>query len=244
MSRLIVFGATGSLGRHVVQQAVAAGHAVSVVVRTPSKLSADLRGRLTVHEADVAALTVEQLGALVGGHAALIDTAGYVGDGQQFVNLFAHIVAGLETLPEAQRPVSWFLAGLAALDISEKGRMGVELPQLRQIYWPHRANFDRLRSAALDWRLLCPGPMVEAPAVGLAGLRVSLDRLPVEVPAVPGRLPDSLLLHLISAHMPEMVVPYADAAALMLANLQPGGDLSRHRVGLALSVGISVREAH
>jgi NAD(P)-dependent dehydrogenase (short-subunit alcohol dehydrogenase family) len=38
MSRLIVAGATGSLGRHVVRQAIAAGHEVTVFVRTPSKL--------------------------------------------------------------------------------------------------------------------------------------------------------------------------------------------------------------
>jgi uncharacterized protein YbjT (DUF2867 family) len=38
MSRLVVAGATGSLGRHVVRQAIAAGHEVTVFVRTPSKL--------------------------------------------------------------------------------------------------------------------------------------------------------------------------------------------------------------
>ncbi len=31
---------------------------------------------------------------------------------------------------------------------------------------------------------------------------------------------------------------YADAATLMLASLTPGGEMSRHRVGLALPVGI------
>jgi hypothetical protein len=35
-----------------------------------------------------------------------------------------------------------------------------------------------------------------------------------------------------------MIVPYADAAALMLANLDAGGAMSRHRVGLALPVGM------
>jgi hypothetical protein len=35
-----------------------------------------------------------------------------------------------------------------------------------------------------------------------------------------------------------MIVSYADAAALMLANLTPNGEMSRHRVGLALPVGM------
>ena len=38
MSRLLILGATGSLGRHVLRQALAAGHDVTVFVRTPSKL--------------------------------------------------------------------------------------------------------------------------------------------------------------------------------------------------------------
>jgi uncharacterized protein len=35
-----------------------------------------------------------------------------------------------------------------------------------------------------------------------------------------------------------MIVSYADAVALMLANLTPDGEMSRHRVGLALPVGM------
>jgi hypothetical protein len=35
-----------------------------------------------------------------------------------------------------------------------------------------------------------------------------------------------------------MIVPYADAAALMLANIDSGGTMSCQRVGLALPVGI------
>jgi hypothetical protein len=35
-----------------------------------------------------------------------------------------------------------------------------------------------------------------------------------------------------------MIISYVDAAALMLANLTPGGEISRHRVGLALPVGM------
>jgi hypothetical protein len=35
-----------------------------------------------------------------------------------------------------------------------------------------------------------------------------------------------------------MIVTYADAAALMLASLTPFGAMSRHRVGLALPVGM------
>jgi hypothetical protein len=39
-----------------------------------------------------------------------------------------------------------------------------------------------------------------------------------------------------------MIVPYADAAALMLANLDPGNAMSHHRVGLALPAGMLGRK--
>jgi hypothetical protein len=39
----------------------------------------------------------------------------------------------------------------------------------------------------------------------------------------------------------EMIVPYADAAALMIANFTPNDEMSHHRVGLALPVDIRER---
>jgi hypothetical protein len=40
-----------------------------------------------------------------------------------------------------------------------------------------------------------------------------------------------------------MIVPYADAPALMLANLDRGNAMSRHRVGLALPQGMRGRKS-
>ena len=48
--KLMIFGATGGLGLECVQQSLAAGHEVSVLVRTPAKLPAEIRARVTVHE--------------------------------------------------------------------------------------------------------------------------------------------------------------------------------------------------
>ena len=161
MARIIILGATGSLGKHVTEQALAANHDVSVLVRTPAKLPADLLDRVTVHQADIAALPASQLAALARNQEALINAAGHVSEGQQFVALVDHIVTSVETLPAAERPVCWFLAGAALLDIGDTGRRGVDLPPISKTYWPHAENFPRLQSSSLDWRLLCPGPMVE-----------------------------------------------------------------------------------
>jgi hypothetical protein len=130
------------------------------------------------------------------------------------------------------------MAGAALLDLDDGGRRGVDLPRVASTYWPHRANFDRIRQTALDWRILCPGPMVNQPPLGLARVRISLDRLPVQVPSFTRFLPGALVLPFFAYRIPETIVSYADAASLMLANLTPNGEMSRHRVGLALPVGM------
>jgi hypothetical protein len=84
--------------------------------------------------------------------------------------------------------------------------------------------------------------MVEQPALGLDRLRISLDTLPVEVPGFARALPGPLLLPVFASLIPQMIVPYADAAALMLANLDRGGAMARHRVGLALPAGMRGRK--
>jgi uncharacterized protein len=242
MSRIVILGATGSLGRHVVQQAIAARHDVAVVVRSPAKLPAEVRDMVSVHQRDLSVASTSDLSALLAGHDAVINTAGQVTEGQLFVNLVDRLVTSLEAVSTGTRPACWFLAGAGLLDIDGSGRRGVDLPRISSTYWPHRVNFERLRRSSLDWRLLCPGPMVEQPPLGVARLRLSLDQLPVQVPAFSRVLPGILLLPAFAQLIPEMIISYADAAALMLANLAPGGEMSHHRVGVALPLGMRGRK--
>jgi uncharacterized protein len=237
MSPVLILGATGSLGHHVLRQALAAGHVVTVFVRTPSKLPPEVRERVSVHTGDLSAPVPLDL---VKGQDALINCAGHVADGEAFVALVDRIVTCVDLLRPLEQPVCWFLAGAALLDINSFGRRGLDLPGVKSTYWPHQVNFERLTRSRLDWRLLCPGPMVDEPALGLARLRISIDVLPVEIPAVV--LPDQSLLPIFASLIPQMIVPYEDAAALMLANLDGGHAMSRHRVGLALPVGMRGRK--
>jgi uncharacterized protein len=239
MSRVLILGATGSLGRHVLRQALAAGHAVTVSVRTPSKLPPEVRARVSVHSGDLSeSLAVD----LVRGQDALVNCAGHVGDGETFVGLVDRLVTCVDSLSSAEQPVCWLMAGAALLDIDTAGRRGVDLPGVESTYWPHRVNFERLSRSRLDWRLLCPGPMVDEPPLGLDRLRISVDALPVEIPSFAKALPDPQFVPVFASLVPEMIVSYADAAALMLANLDRGNAMSRHRVGLALPVGMRGRK--
>ena len=129
MSKVLVLGATGALGGYVTQQAIAANHGVSTLVRTPSKLQAELRERVKVHQADLARTSASVLASLFQDHDVVINAAGHVAEGQVFVDLIARIVTGLESLPANDRPVCWFLGGAALLDLDDRGRRGVDLPE-------------------------------------------------------------------------------------------------------------------
>jgi uncharacterized protein len=61
MSRIMILGATGALGKYVVEQAINANHDVFIIVRTPLKLPSHLRDRLTIHQADIATLSAVHL---------------------------------------------------------------------------------------------------------------------------------------------------------------------------------------
>lgn len=50
--KISVFGATGALGRECALQCLAAGHEVVALVRTPEKLSTDLRDKITIVQGD------------------------------------------------------------------------------------------------------------------------------------------------------------------------------------------------
>jgi len=243
MSRLMLFGATGSLGRHVLHQALASGHEVSAVVRTPWRLSSEHQNRVAVHQGDLSTLAPDEISQLIRGHDTLINCAGRVTEAPAFVDLVDRLVTAVELLPSSAQPLCWFLAGAAILDIGSSDRKGVDLTNVYATYWPHLVNFERIRGSGLDWRLLCPGPMVEEPPLGLDRLRISLDTLPVEIPDVAPELDGPSLLKIFASLLPEMIVPYADAAALMVANLNSADSFSRHRVGLALPLGMRGKKA-
>jgi len=80
--------------------------------------------------------------------------------------------------------------------------------------------------------------MVEGSPLGISKLRVSSEQLPVNTPTVAMWVPKILLVPVFAFRVPEMIVSYADASALMLNNLQPAGAMSHHRIGLALPLAM------
>jgi putative NADH-flavin reductase len=238
MTSIAILGATGNLGRHVARHALDRDWNLSVAVRSRSRLSPEVADRARVTTCDLSSVPVDELARFVEGHDALVCCAGIVTEAERFVFLIDRIVSAVESVQAASRPVSWFMAGAALLDLDAVGRRGVDLPKVRDTYWPHRVNFERLQRSALEWRLLCPGPMVDQPGLGVDRLRVSIDTLPSALPVTARFLPSALLLPLFAMRVPEMIIPYADAATVMLNNVLADSPMSKKRVGIALPVGM------
>jgi len=238
MTSIAIIGATGSLGSHVARQAAAGGNSLSLLVRSSGRLLPEVAARAQVVTADLITTPPTTLAQFAEGHDVLVYCAGLVTEGQTFVALVDRVASAVESLPSQARPLCWFIAGAALLDLDTNGRRGVDLPKVRNTYWPHRVNFERLLSSDIEWQLLCPGPMVDQPAIGIDRLRISTDCIPAKLPAFAKHLPALLLLPLFAARVPEMIVPYADAASVILANATRGGPMLRKRVGRALPDGM------
>jgi hypothetical protein len=201
-------------------------------------MPADIAEGSDVVVADLMSAPLDVLSHVAEGRDVLVCCAGHVEEGEPFVALVDRVVSAVESVPASARPLCWFLAGAALLDLDATGRRALDVPQIRDVFWPHRANFERLSRSSLEWSLLCPGPMVDHPAVGLDRLRITTDRVPIEMPPDPDHLSPMELIPNFIARLPEMIVPYADAAAVMLAHVSRGGSMSRKRVGLALPIGM------
>jgi len=71
--KIALFGATGATGQHLLEQARAAGHEVTAVVRDPAPITT-AHPRLTVVRADV--MDRNAIGPAVAGHDAVVTTIG------------------------------------------------------------------------------------------------------------------------------------------------------------------------
>ncbi len=211
------------------------GHEVTALVRRApdaQAVSANLR-YATVDFSDAAAVA-----AAVAGHDVAINAAGYITDQQGFAPLVQRIVRAADQGlgPDGR---FWMLAGAAILDVPGTDQMALGLPGVPRLYEAHRANLEAVRASRLDWSVLCPGPMIDAPdGLPTQDLVVSAESWPVGAPPLARWLPKPVLSIAFVRALPRMTLYYEDAASVILAHLDRGGTFSRKRVGVALPHGL------
>ena len=236
--RLFLLGATGNSGRRILRFALQRGYQVTAFVRNQDKL-VEILGRSLPQGLHVIVGNIEKSAELAGataGHDVVINAAGYVTEGERFTRLVQGVIQQSSTSLGAGSRI-WQFGGAAVLDIPGTNLKGVDLPMVPKIYEAHRTNLNTLTNSSLDWSMLCPGPMIEAPdGEPTKGLRLSVDEWPVARPAYTQVLPNVALAFAFKQIIPELTITYEDAADIILNNLDRNGPFSRKRVGVALPV--------
>ncbi|WP_043619834.1 NAD(P)-dependent oxidoreductase [Nonomuraea candida] len=157
--KITVFGATGGTGRHVVEQALTAGHHVTAVVRDPGALPCPGHPHLTPVIADV--MRSEAIEPSVKGSDAVISALGPRGrgGGQVCAEGTRSIIAAMRATG-AYRLVVVTASGHVVDEGDDLLSRLVVKPLLRRLLREGFADFARadeaVRASGLDWTIMRP----------------------------------------------------------------------------------------
>lgn len=162
--KIAVFGATGSIGRPLVSQALAQGHEVTALVRRPAALALE-HPRLTRRTGDV--LDPAAVDATVAGHDAVVVALGAGRHGGVRTTGTRHVLDAMAR-HGVRRLICLSTLGAgdsrAMLNFFWKRIMFGLL--LRQAYADHQAQEALVRDSGLDWTIVRPGAFTDGPATG------------------------------------------------------------------------------
>lgn len=176
--KIIVFGASGSVGRHVVRQALAEGHQVTAFRRTPpaeEPRERDLSFRL----GDV--LDAEAVARAVAGHDAVVVALGAGRHGHVRAAGTRNIIAAMQNRgPRRLVCLSTLGAGDSRALLNFFWKRIIFGLLLRGAYADHQAQETAIRDSGLDWTIVRPGAFTDGDLTGeyrhgsLAGERLAL----------------------------------------------------------------------
>jgi putative NADH-flavin reductase len=177
--KLTVFAATGGIGRQLLDQALAAGHDVTAVVRNPAKLPAEVRAVT----ADLATAGPAALEPAVAGADALLSGLGPRSRADAGV-----ASRGTLAIVEAMRATGVrrvvVVSAAPVATVASPGRpdpprhdpgdglvtrqvlMPLLLATLREVYRDLALMEDALRDSTLDWTVVRPPRLTDGPLTG------------------------------------------------------------------------------
>ena len=165
---LAIFGATGRTGRPLVDQALAAGHDVAALARTPSKLDAS-SDRLRVVQGDV--LDPDAVAGVVeGADAVLLALGPTKGAPPNLMAAAAQNVVAAMRQHDVRRVVT--VTGAGVPDARDPGGLGPAFMRgvmkvvAGGLLSDSEAHVDALRRSGLDWTAVRAPRLTEAPATG------------------------------------------------------------------------------
>jgi len=163
--KLALFGATGGTGEQIAQQALAAGHTVSVLVRDPAKLKRQ-DAKLTVITGNV--LTQADVDKTVAGADAVICTLGNTRNNPDMV-----VSRGTQQVITAMQqqgiPRLLVVSSLGVGDSKQNLSLILRLLMqtfLRKVFKDKEAQEQLVRNSGLTWTIVRPGGLTDEPRTG------------------------------------------------------------------------------
>ena len=159
--KLAIFGSTGSVGIHLVQQALQAGHHVTAFTRTPSKL--DLQDpRLRIVQGDVLQ-DQHQIEQAIEGQDAVLVTLGAGAKGRIRAAGTRNIILAMQK-HGVERLIcqSTLGAGESVGNLNLKWRFLFGVP-LRMAMADHEQQEQWVRDSHLDWTIVRPSSFTDGP---------------------------------------------------------------------------------
>ena len=167
--KLTIFGATGKTGRQLTEQALAAGHEVTAVVRDPARLAGLASPRLHVITADV--LDPAAIVPAVAGADAVATAIGPRGNGPTTISQdTARSI--IQAMHKAGTQRLLLVSGSVVTDEGEGPVMRyllkplVRRTALRHVSADMRAAEAEVTRSGLDWTIVRPPRLTDRPATG------------------------------------------------------------------------------
>lgn len=165
--KLLIVGATRGIGRQLLEQALAAGHAVTVLVRDPQRLAVQHQA-LTVVKGDI--LDADSVELAVAGQDAVCCSIGVKVPWIR-VTLFSD---GTRNLLQAMNKTGIrrliCVTGIGAGDSRGHGGFLYDRIFYPLLLWPIYADKDRqeslIRASDADWTIVRPGFLTNGPLTG------------------------------------------------------------------------------
>jgi putative NADH-flavin reductase len=207
---ITVFGATGGTGPALVEQALAAGHEVTAVVRDPARMKVAPHPRLRVVTADV--MDPASIAPALAGTDAAVNTVGPHGLGRTTIQQDS-VRSILQAMHQAGARRLLHVSGSSTADDGESWYMRFPVKPLARATFLGNSCTDMrgaeslIRASDTEWTIFRPPALNSKPA---RGYRTAIDR----------NLPHGFS------------VTRADLAACMVAML-PEPTIVHHHVGVA-----------
>ncbi|MEU2452975.1 NAD(P)H-binding protein [Streptomyces sp. NPDC012765] len=185
MTKIALFGATGTIGNRVLHEALRRGHEVTAVVRDPAKFPDPADGATTVVRGDV--LDPASVAGAVAGHEVVVSAFGPgSGDPAALVTAARSLIGGVRSLgPDTPAPRVLVVGGAGSLRTPGGplvwDEAGVPAPVLALMH-AHGDALDFLRTVPVEevrWTCLSPAAQI-APGERTGTYRLGLDGLVVD----------------------------------------------------------------